>query len=425
MSGGGLTSTGFQKAGFGALGLLFISIPLSIAGMELAIFGLYLLWAWSLAKGQGRWLHSPQERLVLAFLALAALSAVLAPEPALGLAYFKKLWRFGLPFALLMLLEDRWLPRLLDLWAGSAALIGGYGAWQHWTGVDLFRSQLLQNQYLLHDGNWHAVGIFSHHLTFGAVMMLVFACYLPLTWTGQLAPPRRLFYGLTAALGAYGAYASMGRSIWLGMGAVLVTFGFLRLKKKGIWLVVFLGLFGALALAVKDTQPVQGFLVENPVGARIAKGFNQAANMDRLRMWQAGYRAWGQHPWLGLGPGQGASLQLVYDQVAEETGHKFNHVANVGVHNIFLQTLVDLGILGALPLLLWWFWTWFELYHDHLGRPVLGVEQGLRLGILSGLAGVWVAGFFENNFRDAEVQVAILTLFGLAMWLGRRPPDRA
>ena len=416
---------GMQKATFVSMGVLFLSVPLSIAGMELAIFLIYLLWAWSLSKGQIKWLHTPQECWVAVFLGLVALSAILAPEPVLALEYFKKLWRFGLPFAFLMLLQDRWLPRLLDLFAGSALVVGVYGVWQHWTGLDLFRSALLQSQYLLHDGNWHAVGIFSHHLTFGAMMMLVFALYFPLTWIGNLVPRRRLFYGITAALGGYGAYASMGRSVWLGMIAVVLGLSFLRLRKKAVWLILLAVVVTGFAISVKDSSPVQEFLKSNPVGGRIAKGFDQNENLDRLRMWQAGYRAWSQHPWLGLGPGQGASLQLVYDQVAEETGHKFNHVANVGVHNIFLQTLVDLGILGALPLLLWWFWTWGELFKDHLKRPPTGLEQALRLGILSGLLGIWVAGFFENNFRDAEVQVAILTLFGLAMWLGRRPPDRA
>ena len=42
-------------------------------------------------------------------------------------------------------------------------------------------------------------------------------------------------------------------------------------------------------------------------------------------------------------------------------------------------------------------------------------ENSILWSGLSGVCGFMVAGFFENNFRDGEVQVMLLILMGMSL----------
>ena len=44
-------------------------------------------------------------------------------------------------------------------------------------------------------------------------------------------------------------------------------------------------------------------------------------------------------------------------------------------------------------------------------------ELSILIGIVAGLCGSMLAGIFENNFFDSEVQITILFCFGLALAL--------
>jgi hypothetical protein len=49
----------------------------------------------------------------------------------------------------------------------------------------------------------------------------------------------------------------------------------------------------------------------------------------------------------------------------------------------------------------------------------------LLAGLFAGFIGIMAAGFFENNFRDGEVQTAILTAMGIALALIHKKRKRA
>ncbi|OGH00223.1 MAG: hypothetical protein A2600_07040 [Candidatus Lambdaproteobacteria bacterium RIFOXYD1_FULL_56_27] len=400
---------------------MFFSVPFSIAGDELAVLLLYLAGIGALVQGQAHWPKTGLNLWLLAVVLSALLAALLAPHPGAGFASLRNLWRFALPFALALALTPKRLKLGLTLMAGTTILVGFYAVLQHQNGIDLFRSEQLQAEYLIHRGSWHAVGAFSHHLTFGGVMLLVAGLLAPLGLVKELSPKLRGLFAMAGLFALYSAYASMGRSIWLGLLALAFTALALLLRRRAWILLVPAALVFVFALWVQQSPVLQQTLSKTPTGQRFVEGLDSSENMDRLLMWQAAKTAIVDHPWVGLGPGQGESLQPYYDELALATGHNFEHPAKTGVHNIFLQNLVDFGLLGTAAFLGWWGWVFFSLWKGWHQNPQLNFYQALRLGSMAGLVGSWSAGFFENNFRDGEVQVVILMVHGLALWLSLSP----
>jgi len=60
-------------------------------------------------------------------------------------------------------------------------------------------------------------------------------------------------------------------------------------------------------------------------------------------MWEAGWNTIKENPWLGAGP-----------SMAEKYHREMRHEPSVGVHNIYLHTWLNLGIIGLVGYLLWW-----------------------------------------------------------------------
>ena len=157
------------------LAILFISIPFSIAGGDFAITGLYLVTLYLFVKKQEHWQKTPILTGILVLLAGAIISSLFSEDLLNSFSYFKSFWRFGLPFLVLFALRDRPIKRYLLVLAIISSLIATYAIVQFFTGLDVLRGEDLQKQYRPLLGVWFAVGVFSHHLTYGGVSLLVFA----------------------------------------------------------------------------------------------------------------------------------------------------------------------------------------------------------------------------------------------------------
>ena len=147
---------------------------------------------------------------------------------------------------------------------------------------------------------------------------------------------------------------------------------------------------------------------------RFISGFMLKSNKDRILMWETGISAIKDHFWLGIGYNNDAIVMPIYrKRISNNTGHQFQNKASTGVHNIYLQTWVNYGFFGMLGYL-----GILAIFLSQTTRALLRsnnftFENSILWAGISGVCGFMVAGFFENNFRDGEVQAMLMILMGL------------
>jgi len=395
---------------------LFISIPFSIAGDDFSIIGLYLVTLYRLAKKQEKWSTAP---IIygMGLMLLGALISSLASGNALqSLSYFRNFWRFGLPFLIFFAFKNRPYDRFLKILAVISSLVAIYAVIQFFTGLDVFRSRSLQQEYRSIEGVWYAVGIFSHHLTYGGVSLLLFCMFLPNIFSQERSRNERLLFTLATICNLLATAVCMGRSIWLGtLTAVgVMILACLGWKRSVIFislLVICFGVFWGYNSTRDDS-----LLKSTAVGRRIMS-ISATSNPDRILMWRAAIQIIRDNPILGLGPNQKEIMKPYYQRISQEEKHTFQHGPGVGVHNIYLQNWIDFGLLGLLGYLIL-FGTLVVQIMSALRQGSITLKRNAQLmGFMAGLIGILVAGTFENNFRDGEVQTVILTVMGLSLLL--------
>jgi O-antigen ligase len=211
-----------------------------------------------------------------------------------------------------------------------------------------------------------------------------------------------LFYTVAAGLIAAGLLASWSRGAWIGAVAALGIVLFVRNRQSalvGIGIVVLgllAGLIGAFqpnllpAAVTQRVQDIPAFLGLTDVLSQPLTDENFAV-VERVAHWVAAVRMWEQAPWLGIGPGNYAT---VYPQVHlprwdEALGH---------AHNIYLNVLAESGLLGLITFLL--FWVAVGLWVVRAARlpQQAGWHKALAIGVLGMLVHLGVHNFFDNLF---------------------------
>ncbi|MBU3915366.1 hypothetical protein KKA14_07510, partial [bacterium] len=115
---------------------------------------------------------------MLILLAGYVISTIFADDSLESLRYLRKFWKFGLPFIVFLALRNQSEKRYLKILMYMAGLICLYGIVQYFTGIDVLRTgKFEQNLYKI-SNSWHAIGNFSHHLTYGGVFLIIFPVYL-------------------------------------------------------------------------------------------------------------------------------------------------------------------------------------------------------------------------------------------------------
>ncbi len=183
-----------------------------------------------------------------------------------------------------------------------------------------------------------STGFFGNAGDLGVAMCVVW----PLAGAMYVAETRRwrkYFFAVCffAFLGAI--VASSSRGAMLGAAAVSLV-GFLRSPKR------LVGAFMMLAVVVAF------FLFATGASrARMQSALDpdrDKTSSDRLDKWKAGMRMFGEHPVLGIGPGNFAPEYL-----SEHPAYLKKRLA-IAPHSIYVEGLSELGVAGFTPLLIIW-----------------------------------------------------------------------
>ena len=415
--------------------LLFICSTFSIAGTDASITMLFLItflhWLWDRRLSQ---LKNPLLWAILFFMASAVFSGLVNEYETEHLMALRTNWRLLLPILLAVILNDVAEDQLLWVFFVFVMLIAIYGIIQYFTGVDWLRpdDQNFTTPYFsgtsLENSVFHGKGNFTHHLTYGGFLLLCFPLLTSLIFCNDWNAFSRLSALAIAILVLLAIGSSLGRSIWLGT-AMTGTILFFRLFPKATMAIIIIVLAGGTYLYTQFGKP--SFEIQTPtnrievIQKRFISGLNLKSNQDRLLMWETGIAAIKDHFWLGIGYNNDSVVMPAYRKIAiERTGHQFQNNAGTGVHNIYLQTWLNYGLIGFLGYLSIILIFLAQSIRTLFQTTRFSFENSIVWGSIAGVCGFMVAGFFENNFRDGEVQAMLLILMGLSLSQRQKLNDR-
>ena len=223
---------------------------------------------------------------------------------------------------------------------------------------------------------------------------IAFTCLPRYPFPGQLG--FRLLGALTCACATTVVVVTQSRSAW-GAAWLMILVACTRLGRLWRWRLLALG----LALAI-PTGVLVSLSRQDPAALPNGESVFQASQRsidDRANVWRRGLDEFCASPWLGIGLNEFRHvLQRPPDAMKRDAAH---------AHNIFLQTALDLGLLG------------FVSYVSLLGYLLVRADQAAhgpelvarRVGAGAGLAliGVHFFGIVDAVSMGARV--------GLFQWL--------
>jgi O-antigen ligase len=377
---------------------LFTLVSISLSNVVTGLAVLATPWVLRRRSREQRW-FPPAARPLLAALGLYCLllfaSIAASYEPVVSARNFSELFTLAtLVLGLLLVRGERDARRVVDGLVIVAALVAVAGLVQ------------LAGDYGALDRRIR--GPFSHWMTFSGFLLV---CDLLLL--ARLAAPHRRggaggragWRWAAAVVINLALLGSLTRSAWVALIASVTLLVLLRAPR---WLLAYLP---AAALFV--------VLAPMPLLARVISisQLGDSSNYDRLCMAEAALHMIAERPVLGLGPDL---VELRYPIYRPPSAPRYE-VPHL--HNTFLQIAAERGLpalasylcLVALSLAA----AWRGFVRE--GR-FAGSRADLYLGALLALVAFNLAGLFENNWGDTEVQRLALFVLALPFCLGEAGP---
>lgn len=357
---------------------------------------------------------------------------LLALQGALNLREgFAEVVKWGEVAVVLLVLRSM-LPPQQAQWFVVALLVGGIG--QALLGLYQFIFQIgpewfiILGRFMRASGSFHQPNPYAGYLGLCLPVAASLALWnLNQFWSSLTQTPKSklqnpkflvwsLFYTLATGVIGLGLLASWSRGGWMGAAVGLAIVVILRSRRAmvlgsvgGVLLLIALLLGSALPTWLP--APIAARLQDLPAYFGLGDVLDQPvtdenfAVIERVAHWVAAVRMWEEAPWLGIGPGNYAT---VYPTVRlprweEALGH---------AHNIYLNTLAESGLVGLGAYLLLWFmvigWLWQQR------RLALVQQAGWAAALAIGSLGVVGHSLIHNLFDNLFVQGSYLQV---AFWL--------
>ncbi len=339
--------------------------------------------------------------------------------------------------ALLLLVLRQTIPRHQVHWLIAALLLGGVS--QALLGLYQFIFQIGPEWFIILGRFMRASGSFGQPNPYAGYLGLCLPVAVSLAlwawrhlWMQTPDQPKEwqqnlpflrwaLFYTVAAGLLGGGLLASWSRGGWMGAAVGIGIVLTLRSRQAllagmgGVLLLVVTVLVSS-ALPQWIPAPVAARLQDIPAYFGMTDVLNQPvtdenfAVIERIAHWVAALRMWEQAPWVGIGPGNYATLYpaVRIGRWEEALGH---------AHNIYLNTLAETGLIGFSMFLLLWLvaigWTWRQ--HRAARQQHDGWRAALAIGILGVIGHSLVHNFFDNLFVQGIYLQMALWLAALAV----------
>ncbi len=374
-----------ERLGFWLYAAHLLAVPtLAISN---ALLGLTLLAApWAARLPRVRWRDLLPLTVPLGLYALLLVASIAASHDALAsLGAGTELFNLApLLLAPLLVRGEGAVRRLVVAFEALGAVVAAHGLLQYLSGYGDLDQRLR--------------GPFSHWMTFAGVLLL---CDL-LLLASVTAPRGRKspWRWLALALVNLALLGSLTRSAWVALGVALTALALLRAPR-------LLLAYPAAAVLFVLFAPV-------PLLHRMSSivDLGDTSNYDRVCMAEAGLRMIADRPLFGLGP---QMVERRYPIYRTPTAPRYS-VPHL--HNNLLQLAAERGlpsVAAYLAMMGTSFLLAYRGYRREGGRR--GARSDLHLGVLLALLAFNVAGLFENNWGDTEVQRVVLFVLAIPFCL--------
>jgi O-antigen ligase len=387
-----------------ALLLLGLTAPLSIAAVNIALglAMLVLIARITTDSSSARFLARGISIPLAVYLAIDFSAVFLSGYPTHPADWFEDKWVLVAYIAGLGLASQPIIAtRSLTGFAAAGALMGLYGIYQFFSGYDPLRGVPLEPW----SGGYLAVGVFSHHLTYGGVVLAAFLVSISATLFVKIIRQKILF-ALLALLSGAGLAASYARSAMLGAVAGL---GILIALKQGKT---------RRNLLVSAAIIVIVLLVAFPgLWERFGNAFSSGEHSEspRVRLWLSSLAIIAHHPLFGVG-------QSNFGTAFEQYKLPGEYVSTAHPHCDLLSIAVDGGLV-ALAVFIFVLVVFFRRASRSIGICRSGDYSPYRwlfAAAISLTVAILVAGLFQNYLSDAEVANIFWLVIGLAMGVEAR-----
>lgn len=262
-------------------------------------------------------------------------------------------------------------------------------------------TSLLSGRLLKAEEGGRTAGPFSN-----ANILSLICSYLPSIWLlkevkagSVLRGKGVVVFGIVAlVLGGSALYFSHSRNAWLGAGLFLISALWFLWRWRGI--AAGAVLVAALAIATPTGQALW---------ERARQDVAKPTVRSRLEFWPKALGFWTERPWLGTGPRMFDRSWPRSNEEAVEAGWERWIPPPHHPHNIFLEALMEEGVLGLAALILfvgYALWVAWGLYRK---QPQLGRARFAA----TGLTLLLVVGMFDFSMHMRVYAYSLFFFCGL------------
>ncbi len=260
--------------------------------------------------------------------------------------------------------------------------------------------------------SWH-----YHWITFGDAIMLSAVFMMTVLVMKRLPVAITVIVVASTFCALYAAILSQARGGWMALPFCLALVVYLGWRFKGFNLkMIFIGLF-VLILAT-SLSPVSSVISDrmsqavDDVGLFVSGENNDTSVGGRLAMWHIALNVWLEHPVIGTGLGD-FDEELI---AAQQQGIYQDIDVHTSTHNIFLQSLVNTGVVGLVVICFALFILPFRLFYKEFEINV-SAEAAAGMVMITAFA---VFGLSESWILRAPVlSIYLVYLMTLASTVSR------
>jgi O-antigen ligase len=323
-------------------------------------------------------LSSPIVALAGLFALFTALSTLFSRDPAASVRHLAGVsLLLLLPIAMDLCDEPRRARAVFLALSANAVILSLIGFWQFAHGGNDLENRIMAT--------------LSHWMTFSGLTMIAGCLLLGFAFEER---GRRRAIGLAALIPFAAMILTFTRNAYVGTLAAVALYLLVR-KPRGLLL-----LFPALLVIF--------LLVPPSVRTRIGSisSLNDRTNRDRIAMAHAGLRMIREAPLFGIGPEMVRRYYPLYrdeDAPQWEVPHLHNNTMQIAAANGLFAAASYLALMAL----------FFARTVRLLRRETRPDRAALLAGALLAGTALFVAGFFEYNFGDTEVEMATLLVFAI------------